>query len=150
VVAVSFLTLSVLTTIHLTTSTTWNMTAKSTYSHLGSIIGPHRGAIDQTTTTTQQPPEVMKRVREALESMGVEIQVECEYRYRCIRARRPPNLELVPGSLSITKVVSLPSAPVHVFLPGNPTPRAILSNSMVQKHLGMTLHQKEVPVHYPR
>jgi hypothetical protein len=52
-------------------------------------LGIHRGAIDQDTITTQPPPIVMKRVNEALESMGIEIQVESEYKYRCIRARRP-------------------------------------------------------------
>jgi protein-serine/threonine kinase len=48
----------------------------------------HHGAVDQTTITTKAPPEVIKHVREVLEGMGVEIQVESEYKYRCIRAKR--------------------------------------------------------------
>lgn len=52
-------------------------------------IGIHRGAIDQTTITTESPPAVMKRVREVLEGMGIAIQVESEFKYRCVRAKRP-------------------------------------------------------------
>lgn len=55
----------------------------------GETLDIHRGAIDQETITTQAPPAVMSRVNAALMSMGVEIQVESEYRYRCIRPRRP-------------------------------------------------------------
>lgn len=52
------------------------------------VLDVHRGAIDQTTITTEPPPSVMKRVREVLQSMGVVVQSESEYRYRCIRPRR--------------------------------------------------------------
>jgi hypothetical protein len=62
--------------------------AQDSTGHPGRILGPHRGAIDQTTTTTQPPPDVMKRVRHVLEGMGIEIQVESGYKYRCIRAKR--------------------------------------------------------------
>ncbi|RDB17558.1 hypothetical protein Hypma_001009 [Hypsizygus marmoreus] len=55
---------------------------------LGSTLAIHRGAIDQTTITTQPPPDVMQRVRGALESMGIEVHVESEYKYRCIRPGR--------------------------------------------------------------
>ncbi|KAF8064231.1 hypothetical protein FPV67DRAFT_1420547 [Lyophyllum atratum] len=48
----------------------------------------HRGAIDKTTITTHAPPEAMRRVRVALQSMGIIVQAEGEYRYRCIRPRR--------------------------------------------------------------
>ncbi|ETW79817.1 hypothetical protein HETIRDRAFT_247417, partial [Heterobasidion irregulare TC 32-1] len=48
----------------------------------------HHGAVDQTTITTGAPPEVMKKVRAALEGMGMEVQVESEYKYRCVRAKR--------------------------------------------------------------
>jgi protein-serine/threonine kinase len=66
---------------------------------IGSTLGPHRGAIDQTTTTTQPPPEVIKQVKQVLETMGVEIQVESEYKYRCIRARRQNPSEDVVSNL---------------------------------------------------
>lgn len=51
-------------------------------------IRVHHGAVDQTTVTTNPPPEVMKHVRKVLEDMGVDIQVEGDYRYRCIRPKR--------------------------------------------------------------
>ena len=53
-----------------------------------SPLGPHRGAIDQMTITSQSPPDVMRRIKAVLENMGIEIQVESEYKYRCIRAKR--------------------------------------------------------------
>ena len=48
----------------------------------------HHGAVDQAMVTTRPPAEVMKQVRELLEGMGVEIQVESEYKFKCIRAKR--------------------------------------------------------------
>ncbi|KAI0790183.1 hypothetical protein BC629DRAFT_1288023 [Irpex lacteus] len=51
-------------------------------------IRVHHGAVDQTTITTSPPPEVMKHVRKVLEDMGVDIQVEAEYKYRCVRPKR--------------------------------------------------------------
>lgn len=51
----------------------------------------HHGAVDQTTITTQPPTEVMAHVKKILEGMGVEIQLESEYKYRCIRAKKRKN-----------------------------------------------------------
>ena len=51
----------------------------------------HHGAVDQTTITTRPPPEVMAHVKRVLEGMGVEIQLESEYKYRCIRAKKKKN-----------------------------------------------------------
>ncbi|KAF7345044.1 Non-specific serine/threonine protein kinase [Mycena venus] len=48
----------------------------------------HHGAVDQGTITTGQPPEVMRHVKEVLAGMGVEIFVESDYKYRCIRAKQ--------------------------------------------------------------
>ncbi|KAI0684225.1 hypothetical protein BC835DRAFT_1390637 [Cytidiella melzeri] len=48
----------------------------------------HQGAVDQTTITTNPPPEVMKHVKKVLEDMGMEIQVEGDYKYRCVRPKR--------------------------------------------------------------
>lgn len=48
----------------------------------------HHGAVDQTTITTRPPAEVMKHVREILEGMGVEIMLESEYKYRCVRQKK--------------------------------------------------------------
>lgn len=61
-------------------------TPAPTPAYLGLAI--HRGAIDKTTITNHAPPEAMRRVRVALQSMGVIVQAEGEYRYRCIRPRR--------------------------------------------------------------
>ncbi|CCL99801.1 uncharacterized protein FIBRA_01825 [Fibroporia radiculosa] len=51
-------------------------------------IRTHHGPLDQTMVTTGPPPEVMKHIRAVLEGMGVEISVEGEYKYRCVRPKR--------------------------------------------------------------
>ncbi|KZT65086.1 Pkinase-domain-containing protein [Daedalea quercina L-15889] len=51
-------------------------------------IRKHHGPLDQTTVTTRPPPEVMKHVKDVLEGMGVEIHIETEYKYRCVRPKR--------------------------------------------------------------
>lgn len=51
-------------------------------------LGIHRGAIDQTTITTQSPSKVMKHVYKILQELGVKIQEESAFHYRCIRAGR--------------------------------------------------------------
>lgn len=48
----------------------------------------HHGAVDPTAVTTRPPPEVMAHVRKVLERMGIETQLESEYKYRCIRAKK--------------------------------------------------------------
>ncbi|KAE9400840.1 Pkinase-domain-containing protein [Gymnopus androsaceus JB14] len=48
----------------------------------------HHGAVDQSTVTTRPPPEVMKHVQAVLINMGVEVQFESEFKFRCIRAKR--------------------------------------------------------------
>jgi len=59
------------------------------------ILGSHRGAIDQTTITTQPPPKVMKHVNTILREMGVQVQEESTFHYRCIRAgRSDPSVDL--------------------------------------------------------
>ncbi|KAF7327527.1 Non-specific serine/threonine protein kinase [Mycena kentingensis (nom. inval.)] len=54
----------------------------------GSVLRVHHGAVDTGTITSGQPPEVMRHVKAVLEGMGVEIQIESEYKFRCIRAKR--------------------------------------------------------------
>ncbi|KAF5375380.1 hypothetical protein D9615_007961 [Tricholomella constricta] len=56
--------------------------------HPWGMLRTHHGAVDQSTITTKPPPEVIRHVREVLEGMGMEIQVESEYKYRCIRPKR--------------------------------------------------------------
>jgi protein-serine/threonine kinase len=63
----------------------------------------HHGAVDQTTITTRPPPEVMAHVKQVLEGMGVEIQLESEYKYRCIRAKKKKNA----GSSTVSPTTSL-------------------------------------------
>ncbi|TFK47142.1 Pkinase-domain-containing protein [Heliocybe sulcata] len=48
----------------------------------------HHGAVDHEMVTTRHPDEVMKHVREILESMGIEVQSETQFKYRCIRPKR--------------------------------------------------------------
>ncbi|KAK0463068.1 CAMK/CAMKL/Kin4 protein kinase [Desarmillaria tabescens] len=65
-------------------------------SHSKNVAGAlriHHGAVDQDMVTTQPPPEVIKHMKEVLIGMGIEVQVESEYKYRCIRAKR----KKVPG-----------------------------------------------------
>lgn len=89
----------------------------------------HHGAVDQTTITTRPPPEVMAHVRKVLEGMGVEIQQESEYKYRCIRGKKrkgtmsnissaPSNSGSgSPGSLAaVTMVGSAASNGVRFYL----------------------------------
>jgi hypothetical protein len=52
------------------------------------VLGLHRGAIDQTTITTQPPCTVMTQVTAILYDMGLEIQKESAFKYRCVRAKK--------------------------------------------------------------
>jgi protein-serine/threonine kinase len=52
------------------------------------VIRTHHGAVSQATVTTGVPIEVMRHVRDVLVRMGVEVQVESDYKYRCVRAKR--------------------------------------------------------------
>lgn len=61
------------------------------------MLGIHRGAIDQTTITTQPPSTVMKHVNKILREMGVQIQEESAFHYRCIRASRRGVVDLAHG-----------------------------------------------------
>ena len=48
----------------------------------------HHGAVDQTTVTTGSPPDVMKHVTKVLLDMGLELDRESEYKYRCVRPKK--------------------------------------------------------------
>ncbi len=48
----------------------------------------HHGAVDRAAITTRPPPEVMALVKKVLGGMGIEVQLESEYKYRCIRAKK--------------------------------------------------------------
>ncbi|KAH9477148.1 Fatty acyl-CoA synthetase and RNA processing-associated kinase 1 [Psilocybe cubensis] len=56
--------------------------------HPYSQLRIHHGAVDQTTITTRPPPEVMAHVKKVLEGMGVEAQMESEYKVRCVRVKK--------------------------------------------------------------
>ncbi|KAJ7157869.1 CAMK/CAMKL/Kin4 protein kinase [Mycena crocata] len=64
----------------------------------GGVLRIHHGAVDQATITTGQPPDVMRHVKEVLVGMGVEIHIESEYKYRCIRAKQRRNGKGTIGS----------------------------------------------------
>ncbi|CAL1697751.1 unnamed protein product [Somion occarium] len=52
------------------------------------VIGRHHGPVDPTTITSGSPPEVMKHVIAVLESMGMEVSIETDFKYRCVRPKR--------------------------------------------------------------
>jgi protein-serine/threonine kinase len=52
------------------------------------ILRVHHGAMDQTTITSGNPPEVMKHVLEVLMEMGLEVQEESLYKFRCVRPKK--------------------------------------------------------------
>ena len=68
-----------------------NMVSSPQPNRLGynkNAIRLHHGAVDQTTVTSGSPPEVMAKVTKVLLDMGLELQQETDYKYRCIRAKR--------------------------------------------------------------
>ncbi|KAF7312140.1 Non-specific serine/threonine protein kinase [Mycena indigotica] len=79
----------------------------------GSVLRVHHGAVDTGTITSGQPPEVMRHVKAVLEGMGVEIQIESEYKFRCIRGkqrrRTAPSNSTGPGVAAFTMTGSAAS-----------------------------------------
>ncbi|PFH50176.1 hypothetical protein AMATHDRAFT_123128, partial [Amanita thiersii Skay4041] len=52
----------------------------------------HRGALDHALVTTEPPPAVMKRIRNVLADLCVQVHHESDFKYRCIcLQRRPPS-----------------------------------------------------------
>ncbi|KAJ7634671.1 hypothetical protein FB45DRAFT_744072 [Roridomyces roridus] len=45
----------------------------------------HHGAVDQEMITAGKPPEVMRYLSEVLSEMGMDVEVEGDYKYRCSR-----------------------------------------------------------------
>ncbi|KAI0742490.1 Pkinase-domain-containing protein [Daedaleopsis nitida] len=71
----------------------------------------HHGAVDQTTITTGSPPEVMKHVKAVLEGMGIDITMEHEYKYRCVRPKKKrTGLGLREGTGSLAAFTMVGSA----------------------------------------
>lgn len=63
----------------------------------GTVRGPgfdivsirlHHGAVDNSTVTTGNPPDVMAHVTRILLDMGLEVQQESEWKFRCVRVKR--------------------------------------------------------------
>ncbi|KAF8522699.1 Pkinase-domain-containing protein [Hysterangium stoloniferum] len=48
----------------------------------------HHGAVDQATITSGAPPVVFAHVTKVLQGMGLEIQRDSEFKYRCIRPKK--------------------------------------------------------------
>lgn len=59
-----------------------------------SMLRVHHGAVDQGTITTGFPPETMRHVTAVLVRMGIEVQRESEFKYRCIRHKRKKGVPL--------------------------------------------------------
>lgn len=52
------------------------------------ILRVHHGAVGQTMITSGNPPEVMRHVLGVLLEMGLEVQEESQYKFRCVRPGR--------------------------------------------------------------
>ncbi|KAJ7440132.1 hypothetical protein FB451DRAFT_1344127 [Mycena latifolia] len=48
----------------------------------------HHGAVDHEMITAGRPPDVMQHMRDVLSGMGVDVHVEGDFKYRCIRPAR--------------------------------------------------------------
>ncbi|KAF7351335.1 Non-specific serine/threonine protein kinase [Mycena sanguinolenta] len=48
----------------------------------------HHGAVDHEMITAGRPSEVMQHMREVLNRMGVDVQLEGDFKYRCVRPAR--------------------------------------------------------------
>ncbi len=73
----------------------------------------HHGAVDPDMTTTRPPPEVIKHIKDVLLGMGIEVQLESEYKYRCIRMKKkklPGTIGSVGGSGSLAAVTMMGTA----------------------------------------
>ncbi|KAG5637449.1 hypothetical protein H0H81_004558 [Sphagnurus paluster] len=105
-----------------TSATSPPPSASATSAHPWGTLRTHHGAVDQSTITTKPPPDVIRHVRAVLEGMGVEIQVESEYKYRCVRPKKrkgsmalgsastPPATTLERGGGSLAAVTMVGSA----------------------------------------
>ncbi|KAK0478794.1 CAMK/CAMKL/Kin4 protein kinase [Armillaria novae-zelandiae] len=83
--------------------------------NVAGVLRIHHGAVDQDMVTTRPPPEVIKRMKEVLIGMGIEVQVESEYKYRCIRVKRKklpgaPNVIAGPSGGGLAAVSMMGSA----------------------------------------
>ncbi|KAH7882716.1 Pkinase-domain-containing protein [Phlebopus sp. FC_14] len=109
------------------------------------VLRIHHGAVDQTTITTRPPPEVMKRICQVLEEMGMEFKAESEYKYRCIRAKRRKNGAVGLGFSSVgsgnglaafTMVGSAASNGVDrrgLPVPSHPSPGGMLKGLLMRR-----------------
>lgn len=79
----------------------------------------HHGAVDQGTVTTGSPPDVMAHVTKVLLDMGMEVQQESEYKYRCIRSKRKkitPSATAPGGLTALNMMGSAASSGVNIYL----------------------------------
>ncbi|KAF8186891.1 hypothetical protein K438DRAFT_1907553 [Mycena galopus ATCC 62051] len=84
----------------------------------------HHGAVDNEMITAGRPPEVMEHMRQVLSGMGVDIHVEGDFKYRCIRpARRRDRRDVSasagaqPRSSSQTRLSAAGGAVIRGLLP---------------------------------
>ena len=52
------------------------------------VLRIYHGAVDQATITTRPTPEVIKRICQVLEDLGMALRAESEYKYKCVCAKR--------------------------------------------------------------
>ncbi|KAJ6544027.1 hypothetical protein B0H19DRAFT_957019 [Mycena capillaripes] len=61
----------------------------------------HHGAVDHEMITAGRPPDVMQHMRNVLSGMGVDVQVEGDFKYRCIRpAKRRDRRDVFEAAVS--------------------------------------------------
>lgn len=59
-----------------------------TTSNLASTLRIHHGAVDQGTVTNGPPTAVFAHVTEVLQGMGLEMQREADFKWRCVRPKK--------------------------------------------------------------
>ncbi|KAF5329441.1 hypothetical protein D9619_008999 [Psilocybe cf. subviscida] len=95
-------------------------------------MGIHRGAIDKTTVTTQPPPRVMAHVAGVLQAMGVEIQQESTYRFRCIRPKKGA-VALSAGGPATLASTQTSEEMAHLAAPA-PIPSRLSTSGLMASH----------------
>ncbi|KAL5520479.1 hypothetical protein ACEPAG_9703 [Sanghuangporus baumii] len=109
----------------------------------------HHGAVDQTTVTTGSPPDVMAQVTKVLLDMGLEVQQESEYKYRCIRTKRKKVVSgtTVGGVTAFTMVGTAASNGIDKRGLPQPSQSSFSSTSGMLKGLLMRRQSSQVSAH---
>ncbi|KAF9528827.1 hypothetical protein CPB83DRAFT_300476 [Crepidotus variabilis] len=102
----------------------------------------HHGAVDPSAVTTRPPPEVMQHVRKVLEGMGMEIQLEHEYKYRCIRTKKRKGT-MAPSTPNGATSSASPSSP------STPTGNGLAAVTMIGSAASNGVDKRGLPLPSP-